>query len=553
MSEKAILFDSSRCTACRGCQVACKCWNGLPSTLEKNGNPSTGSYQSPMDLNGDTRLLISFHEEAGGDKGVKWAFGRRSCQHCADAPCATICPGGALKKDEATGFVSVDESKCIGCRYCSTACPFDVPQYHGDTSKINKCTGCLDRVEQGLAPACVTTCQPQALMFGDREEMLSIARERVDYLHGKGYADAALYGEDEVGGLHVIQVLKHGVEAHGQVVDPQVNPMVGLTQIMKPVTGAVTGLTAGHRLQARQAGVQPRDGRHDLRRHRRGRQARRRPGRGDGDGAYHREPSGQEGRQPMSKGPVKVSAEEAAKNQAFLASMAASGKERYIKRHSLQARLTHGITIAACILLCISGLFVFVPALAAAVGADTVFAIRMSHRIIGVVFVAVPLISALLAPKGVAHIFKNLFDRWDSDDKKWMMLFFPYLFMAKWIHMPDQREVKSGQRFADGMLWFAGALMGITGIILLLGTTLFDFGAGVHGVTLFLHDIGFLLIAVFGLAHIFLGAGIFQPYRGTAKLMFGDGTVSESDALYHWGHWARKEIATGENVVEKAK
>ena len=202
----------------------------------------------------------------------------------------------------------------------------------------------------------------------------------------------------------------------------------------------------------------------------------------------------------MSKGPVKVSAEEAAKNQAFLASMAASGKERYIKRHSLQARLTHGITIAACILLCISGLFVFVPALAAAVGADTVFAIRMSHRIIGVVFVVVPLISALLAPKGVAHIFKNLFDRWDSDDKKWMMLFFPYLFMAKWIHMPDQREVKSGQRFADGMLWFAGALMGITGIILLLGTTLFDFGAGVHGVTLFLHDIGFLLIAVFGLS-----------------------------------------------------
>lgn len=95
--------------------------------------------------------------------------------------------------------------------------------------------------------------------------------------------------------------------------------------------------------------------------------------------------------------------------------------------------------------------------------------------------------------------------------------------------------------------------MGITGIILLLGTTLFDFGAGVHGVTLFLHDIGFLLIAVFGLAHIFLGAGIFQPYRGTAKLMFGDGTVSESDALYHWGHWARKEIATGENVVEKTK
>lgn len=254
----------------------------------------------------------------------------------------------------------------------------------------------------------------------------------------------------------------------------------------------------------------------------------------------------------MNKGPVVVTAEEAAKNQQFLEAMAARGTERYIKRHSLQARLTHDITIIACILLCISGLFVFVPALAAAAGAETVWLIRMSHRVIGVIFVAVPLISAIMAPKGVAHIFKNLFAKWDSDDKKWMMLFFPYLFMAKWIHMPDQGEVKSGQRFADGMLWFAGALMGVTGVLLLLGTTVADFGAA-QGIFLFLHDVGFLLIAVFALAHIFLGAGIFQPYRGTAKLMFGDGTVSESDALYHWGHWAREELTTGENVIEKKK
>ncbi len=243
MTEKAILFDSSRCSACRGCQVACKMWNNLPSTLEKNGNPWTGSYQSPMNLNGDTRLLISFNEEAGGDKGVMWSFGRRSCQHCTDAPCATVCPGGALAKDEETGFVSVDESKCVGCQYCKSACPFDVPRYHGPNSKINKCTGCLDRVEQGMQPACVTTCQPEALKFGDREEMLAIARERVAYLQGKGYSDACVYGEVEIGGLHVVQVLKYGVEAHGQVVDPQINPMVGLMQIMKPVTGAVTGLT----------------------------------------------------------------------------------------------------------------------------------------------------------------------------------------------------------------------------------------------------------------------------------------------------------------------
>ncbi len=248
---------------------------------------------------------------------------------------------------------------------------------------------------------------------------------------------------------------------------------------------------------------------------------------------------------------VNVSAEAAQKDKAFVEARNSSGKERYIQRHSKQARLTHGITVICCILLCLSGLFVFIPALAQAVGSNVVFAIRMSHRVLGVVFVVVPLVSAILAPKGVAHIFKNLFASWDSDDKKWMLLFVPYLFMAKWIHMPDQHEVKSGQRFADGMLWFSGALMGVTGVVMLLGSTVFDMAGSTYGVFLLLHDIGFFLIAIFGMAHIFLGAGIFQPYRGCAKLMFGNGLVSESDALYHWGHWAREELESGKNVVEK--
>ena len=104
---------------------------------------------------------------------------------------------------------------------------------------------------------------------------------------------------------------------------------------------------------------------------------------------------------------VKVSPEQAQKNQEFLEGQRASGNVRYIKRHSKQARITHDVTIICCILLCISGLFVFVPPLTQAIGPDAVFAIRMSHRVIGVVFVVVPLVSAILAPKGVAHIFKN--------------------------------------------------------------------------------------------------------------------------------------------------
>lgn len=250
---------------------------------------------------------------------------------------------------------------------------------------------------------------------------------------------------------------------------------------------------------------------------------------------------------------VKVSAADKALDREFLDKRAASGTGRYIKRHSMQARLTHGITAVCCILLCVSGLFVFVPALGQAVGADAVSVIRKAHRVLGAVFIAVPLISAIMAPKGVVHIFKNLFAKWDSDDKKWMILFFPYLFMARFIHMPDQGEVKSGQRFADGMLWLFGGIMAVTGIVLVLDTTVFDFGADVYGVMLLLHDLGFLGIAIFGLAHVFLGGGIFQPYRGMHSAMFGDGLVSESDALYHWGHWARSELESGENVVEKRK
>lgn len=246
MSDYAILFDSSRCSACKGCQVACKCWNNLPSPLGKNANEFTGSYQSPMDLNGDTRLIVTFDEKPGGQTGVQWAFGRRSCMHCENPACVQVCPSGALHVDEKTGLVAVNEEACVGCQYCSSACPFDVPRYHGANSKINKCTGCVDRIEQGKSPACVQTCSPEALKYGEREEMLAIAHERVDYLHAKGFTEAAVYGEDELEGLHVITVAKYGIEAYGLPENPQVSDMVNILGLMKPLTGVgVAALAAG--------------------------------------------------------------------------------------------------------------------------------------------------------------------------------------------------------------------------------------------------------------------------------------------------------------------
>lgn len=106
-----------------------------------------------------------------------------------------------------------------------------------------KCTGCPDRVAQGMDPACVSTCQPNALRFGPRDEMLELAQERLEILKGRGYEDAEIYGAYEMGGLHVISALKYGREATGLPANPSAPATVGMTRVMKPITGVVTGLT----------------------------------------------------------------------------------------------------------------------------------------------------------------------------------------------------------------------------------------------------------------------------------------------------------------------
>ena len=219
---------------------------------------------------------------------------------------------------------------------------------------------------------------------------------------------------------------------------------------------------------------------------------------------------------------------------------------RYIQRHSAQSRVTHGIHMTATVVLILSGLVIFVPAIATAVGSDTVQLIKLGHRVFAVTFIVVPLISLILAPKGFVHLLKGIFAPWDADDKLFMKKFVKYLFSPKTTHMPKQHETKSGQRLADGTLVFFAIVIAITGVILWAGKFV---SPDVFSITLLLHDISFVMISIVMLAHMYLGAGLFQPYRGIARVMFGDGLVSEADARYHWGHWADEELASGENVV----
>lgn len=148
--EIAMLFDSSRCTGCKGCQVACKQWNMLPSPMGLNENVFHGSYQNPPNLNGDTRLVMTFDEKPSGNKyhPIAWAIGRRSCYHCTDAGCVQACSSGALYKTE-QGVVAFDTEKCNGCTFCQAACPF-------------ACRASVRRTAASTSAPCVSTVSRKA-------------------------------------------------------------------------------------------------------------------------------------------------------------------------------------------------------------------------------------------------------------------------------------------------------------------------------------------------------------------------------------------------------
>jgi formate dehydrogenase iron-sulfur subunit len=217
MANLTNLYDVSKCTACRGCQIACKDWNQLPAVIE----PFKGNYQTHEDTNAQTYTIIKFFEEEDPVHGLSWNFIKRQCMHCSDPNCMKVCPRGAYEKTS-WGAVVHDPDKCIGCQYCSTACPFDVPKYFKRLDIITKCTLCADRVEEGLEPACARTCPTDALIFGDRDELLQIAEDRAKYLQANGFPRATIYGKLELGGLNKLYVLTDTPDKFGLPVDPKV-------------------------------------------------------------------------------------------------------------------------------------------------------------------------------------------------------------------------------------------------------------------------------------------------------------------------------------------
>ena len=150
-------------------------------------------------------------ERTLADGGTVWEAARAGCVHCAEAPCAEVCPTGALAVSGETGFVSLDAARCVGCHLCAMVCPADAPRHRGERGELCLCDGCGAEVAEGSVPACVAACPLDALAFDDRDAVVSRANERAAVLRERGWANASVLGVSEQGGHHVVQVMKYGV------------------------------------------------------------------------------------------------------------------------------------------------------------------------------------------------------------------------------------------------------------------------------------------------------------------------------------------------------
>lgn len=199
MADKSFFIDTTKCTACRGCQIACKQWNRNPGT----NTIQRGTHQNPADLSFFTFKLVRFNEIEVPGGEPKWYFFPEQCRHCVEPPCKDTAESlgcKAITRDETTGAVIFNPKvkvKPADFKTIRESCPYDVPRYDERMGVMAKCTMCIDRIKEGMLPACVKTCPSGAMNFGDRGAILQMANKRLEQVKGT-YKDAMLANPDDV-------------------------------------------------------------------------------------------------------------------------------------------------------------------------------------------------------------------------------------------------------------------------------------------------------------------------------------------------------------------
>lgn len=197
-----MLIDTTRCIGCQACEVACAKENGLPY-------PQIGAQPANEDrpIGVDQFTVVNRFQTS---KGAVWV--KKACNHCSQPACATACLVNAMEKT-AEGPVIWHKNRCLGCRYCMIACPFEVPKFQYDEAfpLITKCTMCYEsRTSKGLPTACSEACPQKAIVFGTRRELHEEAWRRIT-TNPSAYGHH-LYGSREVGGTEVMYLAPVGFE-----------------------------------------------------------------------------------------------------------------------------------------------------------------------------------------------------------------------------------------------------------------------------------------------------------------------------------------------------
>jgi Fe-S-cluster-containing dehydrogenase component len=206
-----MLYDATRCIGCQACVTACKSANNLPGNI----------YDPPKDLDGQTKNIIKLYEEDGQKSYMK-----QQCMQCIDPGCVNACMIGAFKKRE-LGIITWDPDRCIGCRYCQVACPYNIPKFQWDTAipLIVKCELCHHMIvdaatggyKEGTLPGCCQACPKEAVIFGKYEDLLADARQRIADRPERYYpaGDPQIFGDTEGGGTQVLYLADVGFDKLG--------------------------------------------------------------------------------------------------------------------------------------------------------------------------------------------------------------------------------------------------------------------------------------------------------------------------------------------------
>jgi Fe-S-cluster-containing dehydrogenase component len=227
-----MLYDATLCVGCKACVAACKQVNGMPPVVREGAEYADNAYDlSPQTLN----VIKLFKSGDGANKDQAqngFAFEKRSCMHCVDPGCVSVCPVTALRRDPLLGIVTYHQEVCIGCRTCMTGCPYNVPQfdYNHTFGEIHKCQLCnqpgVERISKGGITGCAEACPTGATLFGSREALLAEAKRRMGLKPGETYQypmgdvrkpdrfhekavpayQHHIWGEKEAGGTNVLHL-----------------------------------------------------------------------------------------------------------------------------------------------------------------------------------------------------------------------------------------------------------------------------------------------------------------------------------------------------------